>query len=137
MNLKNLTIGRLARDTGVSVETVRYYQRVGLITEPAKPSEGYRIYPVDTSTRIRFIKRAQQLGFTLKEIGELLEMGSGNCCDVRERAEAKRGQVEEQIRDLTALRSTLDKLIKSCKSGSTAVGCPIVESLIGNSSDKG
>ncbi len=135
MSSRDLTIGRLARETGVNVETVRYYQRVGLIIEPAKPMAGYRIYPPDTPIRIRFIKRAQRLGFTLKEIVELLDIGSSNCCDVRERAEVKRAQVEAQIRDLTALRTTLDGLIDACKNGSTSVGCPIVESLIQNDSE--
>lgn len=132
MPLKNLTIGRLARETGVNVETVRYYQRIGLITEPPKPKEGYRVYPQDTITRIRFTKRAQQLGFTLQEIVELLEMGNGSCNDVRARAQTKRSQVDAQIKDLAALRSTLDELIGACKSGSTSVSCPIVESLLGS-----
>jgi len=129
MAAKGLTIGRLARETGISVETVRYYQRLGLIAEPSKPREGYRIYPPDSMVRIRFIKRAQQLGFTLQEIAELLELGNGCCADVRTRAEAKRDQVEAQIRDLQSLRATLDELIGACKAGSTSVACPIVESL--------
>ena len=70
-----LTIGRLAQSAGVNVETIRYYQRVGLLKEPEKPAYGYRHYPPDTVARIRFIKRAQQLGFTLEEISELLSLG--------------------------------------------------------------
>lgn len=124
-----LTIGRLARETGVSVETVRYYQRLGLITEPERPREGYRVYPNDTVTRLLFIKRAQQLGFSLGEIAELLEMSQGCCDDVRVRAEAKRQQVNAQIRDLSALRDTLDTLIDSCNTGSSSVHCPIIDSL--------
>lgn len=129
MPAKDLTIGQLARETGVSVETVRYYQRVGLIVEPAKPRHGYRVYPADSLIRIRFIKRAQQLGFTLQEITELLELGNSCCADVRARAEEKRSQIEAQIRDLTSLHTTLGELIGACKAGSTAVNCPIVESL--------
>jgi MerR family mercuric resistance operon transcriptional regulator len=124
-----LTIGRLARETGVSVETVRYYQRVGLVAEPAKPTVGYRVYSADSVVRIRFIKRAQQLGFTLQEITGLLELGDNCCSDVRARAEAKRSQVEIKIHNLMALRATLDDLIGACKAGSSATQCPIVESL--------
>jgi len=124
-----LTIGRLASEAGVSVETVRYYQRLGLIAEPEKPREGYRVYPGETLTRLSFIKRAQQLGFTLGEIAELLEMDQGSCEDVRFRAEEKRVQVDAQIRDLTALRDTLDTLIRRCNSDDSAPGCPIIDSL--------
>lgn len=124
-----LTIGRLARESGVSVETVRYYQRLGLIIEPEKPREGYRVYPADTVSRLSFIKRAQQLGFTLGEIAELLEMEQGSCEDVRSRAEQKRNQVNDQIRDLIALRDTLDGLIDRCNTDTSSQGCPIIDSL--------
>lgn len=129
MPAKDLTIGQLARQTAVGVETIRYYQRLGLVAEPPKPREGYRLYPAASIVRIRFIKRAQQLGFTLQEIAELLELGSGCCADVRARAEAKRDQIDAQIRDLKSLRRTLDGLIGACSAGSTQVTCPIVESL--------
>jgi len=129
MSGASLTIGRLASEAGVGVETVRYYQRLGLITEPEKPREGYRLYPPDTIARLAFIKRAQQLGFTLGEIAELLAMDQGSCEDVRSRAEEKRDQVNAQIRDLTALRDTLATLIDSCNSGSSSPGCPIIDSL--------
>ncbi|MBD3670920.1 MAG: MerR family DNA-binding protein [Gammaproteobacteria bacterium] len=129
MTKGSLTIGRLAQSCEVSVETVRYYQRLGLIEEPAKPSEGFRVYPDDTISRLAFIKRAQQLGFTLSEITELLEMEQGSCEDVRSRAEQKRAQVNAHIRDLTALRDTLDGLIDRCNTDTAAKGCPIIESL--------
>lgn len=124
-----LTIGRLARVAGVNVETVRYYQRVGLIHEPPRPPEGYRRYSPDTVDRIRFIKRAQKLGFSLGDISELLELGDGRCADVRARAEQKNAQIEAQIRDLEAMRDTLEKLIRACRSGKDPVHCPIVQSL--------
>ena len=136
MPAKALTIGHLAREAGVNVETVRYYQRVGLIKEPVKPENGYRTYPKKVVSRLHFIKRAQQLGFTLREIAELLEMGDGCCSDVRARAEAKRIQVEAQIRDLTALHDTLDNLINACKKGSTSPNCPIVEALASPAPDQ-
>jgi len=128
---KSLTIGYLARAAEVNVETVRYYQRFGIIDEPQKPIDGYRIYPTETVDRIRFIKRAQQLGFSLKEIAELLDLGDGHCDDVRLRAEEKQAHIDAQIKDLRKLRKTLDKLIKACQSDSNTAHCPIVETLAG------
>lgn len=129
MKPQTYTIGRLARVAGVNVETVRYYQRVGLVEEPTKPLEGFRRYPAQAADRIVFIKRAQQLGFTLKEIGELLELGDGHCSDVRRRAEEKRAQVRTQLRDLRALQKTLDTLIDACLAGREDAHCPIVGTL--------
>jgi len=129
MNHSALTIGRLAHVAGVNVETIRYYQRVGLVREPAKPREGFRIYPTETVMRVHFIKRAQQLGFSLRDIGHLLELGDGHCEDVRKQAEAKLVQIESQIRDLQAMRKTLKKLIAECVSGGKRGRCPIVQSL--------
>jgi len=124
------TIGFLAAAAGVNVETVRYYQRIGLIDEPKKPNQGYRKYPVKTLEHIRFIKRAQQLGFSLQEIADLLEFGDGHCYDVRIRAEEKREKIDKQIRDLQALQGTLTKLIEACYSGKDKQKCPIVETLL-------
>ena len=129
MNSPPLTIGRLAKTAGVNVETIRYYQRVGLITEPQKPLKGYRVYPLETVDRIRFIKRAQKLGFSLQDIGHLLELGDSHCDDVRTQAEAKLAQIEAQIRDLQAIRKTLKTLIAECSSGDKNGCCPIVQSL--------
>lgn len=126
----SLTIGRLAEAAGVNVETVRYYQRIGLIREPVKPVEGFRKYPLESLERIRFIKRAQQLGFNLQEVAELLELGSGHCRDVRRRAEQKQEKIEQQIKDLQALHKTLSTLIRACHSGSGKQTCPIVETLV-------
>ena len=135
INNKNpgYTIGKLAEKAGVNIETIRYYQRVGLIHEPEKPLQGFRRYPESVITQLHFIKRAQQLGFTLQEVGELLALGEnqgkGNCCDVRQRAEQKRDKVQKQIDDLMAIRATLDHLIKQCHSGSDSKACPLVETL--------
>ena len=133
VNKKTLTIGQLARAAGVNIETVRYYQRVALIQEPVKPLEGYRHYPANTVERLKFIKRAQQLGFSLKEIVELLELGNGHCMDVRARAEKKRNHIDQQIKDLEKLRKTLDNLIKACQTDNDMAHCPIVETLSGHS----
>ena len=129
MNHGALTIGHLALAAGVNVETIRYYQRVGLVSEPAKPRAGFRVYPEEAVKRIRFIKRAQRLGFSLQDIAHLLELGDGHCKDVREQAEAKLIQIESQIRDLQAMRKTLKKLVAQCISGSERGHCPIVQSL--------
>ncbi len=128
---KPLTIGHLARATGVNIETVRYYQRIGLIQEPQKPLTGYRVYQTETIDRIKFIKRAQPLGFSLQEIAELLALGDGHCDDVRFRAEQKQRHIDQQIKDLQKLRRTLGKLIKTCQSDGDTSHCPIVETLAG------
>jgi len=130
MNSPNLTIGRMAKAAGVNVETVRYYQRIGLIDEPVKPQQGFRKYSKETLEQIQFIKRAQQLGFSLQEIADLLEMGDGHCSDVRIRAEKKRDKIEKQIQDLQALQDTLNQLIKACHSGKDRQKCPLVETLL-------
>ncbi len=129
-----LTIGKLANQAGVTIETIRYYQRKGLLQEPEKPVSGYRQYPGDTINRIRFIKRAQQTGFTLKEISELLLLDSGHCEDVMKMAKQKRIQIDEQIKDLTALRNVLDNLVKGCQIGSATDHCSIIDSF-SNQSD--
>lgn len=129
MTSSPLTIGRLAKATNVNVETIRYYQRVGLVIEPTKPPEGFRIYPDVTISRIRFIKRAQKLGFSLQDVAHLLELGDGHCDDVREQAEAKLTQIEAQIKDLQSMRKTLKKLVTECSSVEGKRGCPIVQTL--------
>ena len=129
-NQAKLTIGRLAKRADVNVETIRYYQRIGLIDKPASPLSGFRQYPIKTAENITFIKRAQRLGFSLKEISELLQIGDGHCDDVRTRAERKRNRIDDQIRDLQSLRGTLDQLICECKSGNNGKHCPIVETLL-------
>lgn len=125
-----LTIGALAKATEVGVETVRYYQRIGLIDEPKKPLHGFRRYPSNTVSRIKFIKRAQRLGFSLLEITDLLDLGSGHCHDVKIRAEEKCNFVEKQIRDLTRLRDTLKQMIKECNSTKDDSYCPMIEALL-------
>ena len=127
----SLTIGRLAQAAGVNVETIRYYQRIGLIAEPPRPATGFRRYPPSTIGRIRFIRRARELGFRLREIRELLDLGEARCSDVKARAQAKRNQVARQIADLQALQATLDHLIQACEADAHGARCPIVESLLG------
>ncbi|MGR9117400.1 MAG: MerR family DNA-binding protein, partial [Gammaproteobacteria bacterium] len=106
-----------------------YYQRKGLLREPEKPVTGYRHYPIEAITKIRFIKRAQQCGFTLKEISELLLLDSGHCQDVRKMAEQKCRQIDNQIKDLTSLRQVLDTLIEGCQTDPSTGHCSIIDSL--------
>ena len=128
------TIGRLATAAGVNVETVRYYQKIGLIKEPLKPQQGFRKYLDKELEQIRFIKRAQKLGFSLQEIADLFELGDGHCRDVRIRAEEKSEKIGKQIRDLQALQNTLTHLISACNAGKGSQKCPIVETLFAQDS---
>jgi MerR family mercuric resistance operon transcriptional regulator len=123
------TISHVARAAGVNVETVRYYQRCGLVGEPPKPWRGYRVYPVAAVARIRFIKRAQELGFTLAEIKSLLALGDEHCPETRLLAEHKLEQIEDRIRDLNAMRGDLRRLVDSCKAHGEMPGCPLVRSI--------
>lgn len=127
--MESLTIGKLARAAGVNLETIRYYQRRGLVVEPLKVQGGYRHYPAETINRIRFIKRAQQLGFTLEEIGDLLLLGDGHCKETQALATRKLAMIETRLADLENMRVTLKELITQCETGSNKAGCPIVESL--------
>ena len=128
--MKEMTIGALARAAGVNLETIRYYQRRGLIGTPRKPMGGVRRYDANTLAQLRFIKRAQQLGFSLRDIGDLLELGAGACAETRVLAEARLLDIETRLRDLQAMRRTLARLIQACRAGREAT-CPIVESLSG------
>jgi len=127
---RELTIGRLAALAGVHVETIRYYQRRGLLDEPRKPLGGYRHYPADMAKRVRFIKRAQALGFTLEEITSLLRLDGADCCaDTRELAAHKVALIERRLLDLAAMRDALVALVRQCDTGQTKGPCPIISVL--------
>lgn len=123
-----VAIGRLARTAGVHVETVRYYQRRGLLPLPPKPPRGTRVYPPETLARLRFIKRAQELGFTLREIADLLRLGDGECREMRALAEGKHADIAARIKDLRAMQRALQRLIRACRDGPQA-RCPIIQAL--------
>jgi MerR family transcriptional regulator, mercuric resistance operon regulatory protein len=125
-----LTIGRLAAMAGVNVETIRYYQRRGLLDEPRKPLGGYRHYPPDMAKRVRFIKRAQALGFTLQEITGLLRLDRAGCCaETRELAAQKAALIERKLADLSAMRDVLAALVRQCDTGQAEASCPIIRAL--------
>ncbi len=128
MSPPDMTIGRLARAAGINIETIRYYHRRGLLALPRKPAGGVRRYPPSTLARLRFIRRAQELGFSLREIGELLKLGDGSCNETRSIAEHRLADIEARLRDLEAMHATLGKLIRSCHDGNQPP-CPIIASL--------
>ena len=127
-----LTIGRLAKTVGVNIQTVRYYERLRLLAPTARMSSGYRLYGTAEVQRLRFIKNAQALGFTLQEITGLLNLrvdSTARCGDVQRRAQEHLGGVEDKIQDLEAMARVLRNLIKSCRAGQSTDRCPILKSL--------
>ena len=127
-----LTIGQLAQRAGVGVETVRFYEREGLILEPPRRPSGYRDYPPETVTRIVFIRRAKDLGFSLKEIGELLELRvrpRRNCALVKRNADAKIADIDTKVDALRRMRRSLMDLTKACEENAPTTECPILTSL--------
>ena len=130
--MKALTVGQVARRAGVGVETVRFYERHGLLDEPQRRESGYRQYGDDDVAVLRFIRRAKQLGFTLKEIKALLALridGTATRSDVRAQATAKIADIGAKIRDLQRMRDALSVLTAACHGDGPATGCPILEAL--------
>jgi MerR family mercuric resistance operon transcriptional regulator len=124
-----LTIGGLAREVGVGVETIRYYHRLGLLQEPPKHGNARRRYPPEVALRLRFIRRAQTLGFTLREIGELLSLGTAHCDTTRSLAERKLLAIEERLAELEAAHRSLRALIRYCK-GDQGDHCGLFAALL-------
>lgn len=125
-----LTIGRLADEAGVNVETIRYYQRRGLMAEPDKPASGHRRYGPAAIKRVRFIQRAQVLGFTLEEVASMLELDEAcACAETRELAGHKLQVIEEKLADLKAMRKALLALLRQCDTGAATGSCPIIHAL--------
>lgn len=127
-----LTIGQLAQRSGVGVETVRFYEREGLIPEPPRRPSGYRDYPLETLTRIVFIRRAKALGFSLKEINELLDFRvrpRRSCAQVKRSAEVKIADIDGKIASLRRMRRALKDLTRACEDRTPTTECPILSSL--------
>lgn len=129
------TIGQLAKSVGVNIETIRYYERLQLIQQPVKPHQGYRKYPEETLAKVLFIKRAQDLGFTLTEISSLVVLSSGPCREIQHLAEHKLTKIQQKITDLQRLEESLRGLIVDCKANCNNARCPIIESLVPHPSD--
>lgn len=135
-----MTISRAAERAGVGVETIRFYERRGLIEQPARPrSGGYRFYDDEVVERIRFIRQAQELGFSLREITELLSLRAdpaADCGDVRTQAVSKRDEVDRKIAQLRHIRSALDALIASCPGSGALRACTIIDAMAGRRATK-
>lgn len=131
--MDGLTIGKAARKAEVGVETIRFYERKGLIEQPPKPAlSGFRSYPEETIARIRFIRQAQELGFSLREVRELLELRAdpaAAAADVRARAQAKLDDVNAKMRRLERIGKALETLIAACPGRGALGGCSIMEAL--------
>ena len=124
-----LSIGQLAKTAGVGVETVRFYEREGLLEVPSRKQSGYRQYDDDAVEKLKFIRRAQQVGFTLKEIQELLSLRSNphaRRADVRVKASDRIADIDAKVRDLIAMRDSLVALLATCDGDGPAADCPII-----------
>jgi len=124
-----MRIGELARSVDVSVETIRYYQRIGLLELPQKPYGGIRSYSSQDLQRLRFIRRAQQLGFSLEDIQALLELSSSDCQQVQTLASEKLNLVREKLRQLQRIESVLATTIEQCAKRQGRQPCPIIQTL--------
>ncbi len=130
--MNSLTIGQVAKNTGITVETVRFYEKQGLLLSPTRSESGYRQYTPDTLKRIRFIQRAKNVGFTLNEINELLKLRKNpdsTCTDVKLRALDKINEIDVKLDDLKRIRESLSQLAMHCNSTGHLVECPILEYL--------
>lgn len=134
---RNFTIGKLAKQAGVNIQTIRYYERLGLLTPVERrktlhQQPGYRLYDQEALKRLHFIRQAKEMGFTLREIGELLglRVDSGVDCDrVRNQAEAKLRAIEQKMESLTSVQRVLKELINMCNKRLPTEGCPILRSI--------
>ena len=119
-----MTIGKLAKAAGVGVQTIRFYERKGIIKKPAKELGGFRYYPADEATRVRFVKRAQELGFTLREVKEMLDLQSKRKLtgrEVKTKAQEKIAEIRDKIADLKRMEVSLGKLSDVCGKGEQAI----------------
>lgn len=136
--MDEMTIGQLAAAAGVNVETVRYYQRRGLLAPPARPPGSIGRYAPAAFTRLRFIKRAQSLGFSLDDVQALLSLDDGQSCARAKRvAQHKLQEVQERIHRLQVLEGALGELVKRCARTKSRVSCPLIDALVSGSDDVG
>ncbi len=138
--MTRMTIGWVARRAGVGVETVRFYERRGLIDRPPRPREGFREYDETAVERIRFIKQAQEMGFSLREAAEFLALRAdpaADCGDVHARARTKLADVERRIAQLERLREALRTLLRRCPRSGPVEGCSILGAMNGRAADPG
>jgi len=132
MNTRALKTSELAAKAQLNKETIRFYEKKGLLPDPVRTDGGYRQYSQKDLERLVFIKNAKELGFALSEIKELLAIADGDiyeCCDVRQIAESKIDHINNQLKHLKKLKTTLTKLVTECQQSKTIRNCPIIESL--------
>lgn len=130
--MERLTIGKLAKKADVNIETIRYYERKGLIPEPPRRESGYREYSDEATKRILFIKHAKDLGFSLKEVDELLSLKidpETTCIDVKSKAEEKIADIDDKIKILKGMKKALVIVTETCSGAGPASECPILEAL--------
>ncbi len=134
MTQKSFTIGALAKKAGVNVETIRFYQRRGLLVQPVKPIKGVRHYSEHDVQRVRFIKQGQKFSFSLDEVSELLSLEDGqHCREAKDIALRKLVLIREHIEGLRTMEAALSKLVENCASNTDSVSCPIIVTLLGTS----
>lgn len=132
--MSTMKIGEVAKRTGVAIETIRFYERQGLLLQPTRRASGYRQFDESAVARLTFILRSKDLGFTLAEIKELLGLWfdpSSTCCEVRKRAEDKILEIEGKLRSLQSMKRSLRRLIDQCQQRSTKTDCPLLLGLDG------
>lgn len=130
--MNTLTIGKLAAAAGVGIDTVRFYERAGLLKKPARTPSGYRKYAAGDAARLRFVRRAKALGFSLDEVAELLRLndGGGRRAAVRALAEKRLAEIEQRLAELTRMRKSLRHLLQECHGEGPLDGCPIIEAVL-------
>jgi DNA-binding transcriptional MerR regulator len=136
--MKEMTIGKLAAAAGVGIDTVRFYERLGLLREALRSESGYRRFTPDDLERLRFVRRAKALGFSLDEIADLLRLndGRGSRAEIRDLAARRLAQITQDLRELTSIKTTLEALVHRCSGKGSAAGCPIVQAVLDTSTVK-
>ena len=132
MKQETLTRGQVAKDAGIGIETVRFYEQKGLIPKPKRSNAGYRQYDPETIKRVQFITKAKELGFSLSEISELLSLKANTrskCRKVKQVASYKIQEIEQKIAGLKKMNRVLNKLVKTCQSSQPTTACPILDAL--------
>ncbi len=130
--MEGLKVGEVAKRAAVNLQTIHFYEREGLLPKPPRTASNYRMYSEDAVRRVRFIKRAQELGFALRDIKELLSLRAtpgSRCADIRQRATAKLRDIDEKIGTLQAMHKALTKLIGQCAGRRPITACPILQAL--------
>lgn len=130
--MDQINIGALAKEAQVNLQTIRYYEREGLIAKPPRTASGYRVFSADVVRRVRFVKHAQELGFSLAEVKELLALrvdAKTSCVEIRQRTQGKIADVQNKIRALQAIKKALERLTATCHGSGPVSECPILESL--------